>query len=408
MKEVGYIQAQEGEEADVCFVNTCTVTGSADKKSRQAIRKISNNNPNAFIIATGCYAQLNPEEVNNLQGVDLILGNTEKFDILKYISESPGKSKPGIYVSELIDSGNFKPSYSLNSRTRSFLKVQDGCDYNCSYCTIPGARGPSRNNSIGETIKIAREIASTNVKEIVLSGVNVGDFGRSTNESFYDLINELDKIEGIERYRISSIEPDLLLDNIINFVSKSNSFMPHFHIPLQSGSGRMLKLMKRRYNLKLFSEKLDKLHSAIPGVCVGVDIITGFPGETEEDFENTYKFLEKKNISYFHIFSYSDRDNTEAFYIHPKTESKTISQRSKILQELGKVKRMNYYSNNLGQTKIVLFENKEIKGKLSGLTENYIKTEIPWDKGLVNTLLSVKLEGINENGNMTGKIITES
>ena len=404
MREAGFVQADPGEEANVCFINTCTVTVAADRKSRQAIKKIVNRNPNAFIVVTGCYVQLSPEDVYKIPGVDLILGNVEKFNILKYISELEQKSKPDIHISDILNSENFIPGYSLSSRTRSFFKVQDGCDYNCSYCTIPNARGRSRNNSIRETLKIAREIASTDVKEIVLSGVNVGDFGKSTNESFFDLIMELDKIPGIERFRISSIEPDLLSDNIISFVSNSNCFMPHFHIPLQSGSDRILKLMKRRYNLKQFSDRLEKIHTAIPDVCVGVDIITGFPGETEEDFRETYKFLENKDISYFHIFSFSDRNNTEAYDIYPKTKPKVISGRRLILHKLGIEKRNNFYTDNVGQIKNVLFESKESMGKLSGLTPNYIKTEIPWNKGFVNTILSVSLDGINEDGNMTGVI----
>jgi len=408
LENSGFRQAGPEDKADLCFINTCTVTSSADKKSRQAIKKIKNRHPDAFIIVTGCYVQLNKDNVVEIPGVDLILGNNEKFNIQEYLPKLQKKSNPEVYVSDIDKSNSFSPSFSLSRRTRSFLKIQDGCDYNCSYCTIPHARGPSRNNSINKTISVVKEIANTEVKEIVLSGVNVGDFGKSTNENFLDLISELDKINGIDRYRISSIEPDLLSDSIIDFVSNSNRFMPHFHIPLQSGTEKILKLMRRRYNLDLFSDRIEKIHSTITNACVGIDIITGFPGESDEDFMTTYNFLKEMNISYFHVFSYSDRENTSSNKIYPKTESKIISERSKILQDLGIKKKHNYYCSNIGLTQKVLFENQEKNGKLSGHSTNYIKTEIPWNKGYVNTILSVKYEGINENGNMTGEVLTEN
>jgi len=307
-------------------------------------------------------------------------------------------------LSDVDEHVKFENSYSISSRTRSFFKIQDGCDYNCSYCTIPHARGSSRSDSISKTIETAKIIGKTDIKEIVLSGVNLGDFGKPANETFYNLMVELVKIQDISRFRISSIEPDLLSDKIIDFVATSRSFVPHFHIPLQSGSDRILKLMKRRYNLNLFSERIDRILSIIPNACIGADIITGFPGETENDFKETYNYLKNKEISYLHIFSYSERNNTEALKINPKIKPDIIAERSRKLHDLGVEKKNTFYKKNLDSVMEVLFENKESNGKLTGLTDNYIKVEIPYDKGKLNRILSIRLERITDSGSISGRL----
>lgn len=404
LKKSGFIEAEKGEMVDLCIINTCSVTNSADRKSRQAINKIINNFPQAFIIVIGCYVQLQADKILNIPGVDLILGNAEKQDILKYISDKKEKREIGKFLTDVKEHIKFESSYSTSGRTRSFFKIQDGCDYNCSYCTIPHARGRSRSDTISRTIETVKIIAGTDIQEVVLSGVNVGDFGKPANETLFDLIVELDKILAIHRFRISSIEPDLLSDKIIDFVASSRSFVPHFHIPLQSGSDRILKLMKRRYNLKVFSDRIDRILSIIPNACIGADIITGFPGESENDFNDTYKYLKDKEISYLHIFSYSERNNTEALNISPKIKPDIISERSRKLQSLGREKKNIFYKKNLDSVMKVLFESEDSDGNLTGLTANYIKVEIPFDKGKVNRILSVKLDRINDNGNIIGRV----
>ncbi|MFC2121081.1 tRNA (N(6)-L-threonylcarbamoyladenosine(37)-C(2))-methylthiotransferase MtaB [Bacteroidota bacterium] len=401
MKKAGYIQVDSTESPNICFINTCTVTQSADRKSKQAIKRIIKKYPEAFVVVTGCLAQISVEELAKIDGVDLILGNNEKFDILKYLDKVIKNKAPEIFNENIMGQDEFNPSFSLSDRTRSFFKVQDGCDYKCSYCIIPHARGKSRNISIKNTLSIAKNITKSDVKEIVLSGVNVGDFGKSTNERFVDLIKALDELSGIERFRISSIEPDLLTDEIVDFIAKSKSFVPHFHIPLQSGSGRILKLMKRRYGVSTFTNRINIIHSIMPLACIGVDIITGFPGETDEDFQETYEYLKLIDISYIHVFPYSERNNTYSVKMHPKINSEKIKKRKKILQYLSEEKKKKFYKKNIGQTANVLFESGELSGGLTGFTTNYIKVEIPYDKGKLNTIMSVKLKGIIENGNMS-------
>jgi len=405
--ENGYQKVEFENPADIIVINTCSVTQLADKKCRQIINKATRISPNALIVVVGCYSQLKPEEISQITGVDLILGTKEKFRIVDYIQDlkKNNQSGPKIYSCGIEEINAFNPSFSLFERTRSFLKVQDGCDYHCSYCTIPLARGNSRNNSIQKTIKEALEIAHQDIKEVVLTGVNIGDFGKSTNESFLELIMELDKIEGIERYRISSIEPNLLTDEIIKFVAKSRHFMPHFHIPLQSGSNHILRLMSRRYLREIFENRVNTIKNIMPGACIGADIIVGFPGETDELFNETFMFLENLDISYLHVFSYSERRNTKAILLPDKVNPNTKEIRSKKLIELSEKKRMSFYSQNIGLESKVLFESQNQKGKMFGFTPNYIKTECKFNPELINKIASVNLQSLNSNGNMNIGII---
>ena len=384
----GVRKVRTGEKADICVINTCSVTELADKKCRQAIRRIAKLHPGAFIVVTGCYAQLKPEEVAHIEGVDLVLGAEQKLDILEYLDQRDSLEKKeregAIVVSKSKDIRSFSPSCSADDRTRHFLKVQDGCDYFCSYCTIPFARGRSRNGTIASMVEQAREVARQGGKEIVLTGVNIGDFGKSTHETFIDLIRALDEVEGIVRYRISSIEPNLITDEAIDFVASSQRFAPHFHIPLQSGSDEVLRLMQRRYDTALFRHKIEKVKTVMPHAFIGVDVIVGTRGETDACFEDAYDFIESLDVSQLHVFSYSERPGTQALKIDYVVDPKTKHARSQRLLDLSDRKLRNFYEAHRGQWATVLFEHTRKEGKMYGFTENYIKVEIPYDERLVN------------------------
>ena len=400
--ENGYTRVEFTEPSDVVVINTCSVTQLADKKCRQVINKAARTSPDAIIAVVGCYSQLKPEEISQINGVDLVLGTKDKFNIIQYIDEITAKNQTSaiIHSCEIEKVEDFNPSFSLFDRTRSFLKVQDGCDYHCSYCTIPLARGNSRNNSIEKTVAEAQKISEQGIKEVVLTGVNIGDFGRSTGESFFNLIQELDKVNGIERFRISSIEPNLLTDEIIQFVAGSRLFVPHFHIPLQSGCNTILKLMSRRYQRDQFSNRVSYIKNSMPHACIGADVIVGFPGETDELFSDTYSFLEEIDISYLHVFSYSERRNTRAVALPEKVSPQDKELRSNRLIDLSEKKRLKFYENNIGLETDVLFESTVSKGKMFGFTPNYIKAEVKYDKILVNKSIPVSLKQISGSGNM--------
>lgn len=390
--------------ADIYIINTCCVTEAAEKKSRNMINRAIAQSPDAIIIVTGCYAQLQIDKIAANEGVNLILGNNEKFNIIKHLEDLEKSKSNRVFPDNESNSGIFNHSFSIDERTRSFLKVQDGCDYRCSYCTVPNVRGESRNTYISEIIKQAEIIAKQDVKEVILTGINIGDFGKSTNEKFIELIKQLDKVEGIERFRISSIEPDLLTDEIINFVSTSKKFVHHFHIPLQSGSDTILKLMRRRYNSEFFTKKIKKIKSIIPDAAIGVDIITGFPNETETEFNETYNVLNNLDITYLHVFSYSERPNTDAINLGMKVTNIEKVRRNKLLHELSDIKKTTFYNSNLNKTAEVLFESSIHNGNMYGFTGNYIKVELPYNKEYVNKVLTVKLEKITELGNVLGTI----
>lgn len=396
----GVRKAREGERADICVINTCSVTELADKKCRQAIRRIHKEHPGAFVVATGCYAQLKPEEVAAIEGVDLVLGAEQKLDILQYINslQKCSEDEAGrVAVTPSKDIRRFSPSCSADDRTRHFLKVQDGCDYFCSYCTIPFARGRSRNGSIASLVRQAEEVAREGGREIVLTGVNIGDFGKTTGESFLDLIRSLDGVEGIERYRISSIEPNLITDEAIDFVAGSRSFMPHFHIPLQSGSDSVLKLMRRRYDTALFRHKIEKIKQVLPEAFIGVDVIVGTRGETAAYFEETRSFLEDLDITQLHVFSYSERPGTMALRIDNPVPPEEKHRRSQVLLELSERKLAAFYEAHIGETARVLVEHTQHGEWMHGFTENYIKVELPYDEQLSNEVRSVRLGGWNED-----------
>ena len=391
-------------EADIYVINTCSVTEQADKKCRQTIKKVQNINPEAFIAVVGCYAQLKPEELADNLGIDLILGTKEKFNILEHLSSLQKNKTPEVYSCEIDEVNNFDSSHSEADRTRSFLKVQDGCDYSCSYCTIPLARGKSRNNKISKLVIEAQKIAQSGIKEIILTGVNIGDFGKSTNETFLDLIRSLEKVNGIERIRISSIEPNLLTDEIIELVSKSKKIQHHFHIPLQSGCNKILAKMQRRYNRELFKSKVDKIKRLMPDAFIGVDIIVGFTGETNDDFNDTYQFLTDLDASFYHVFSYSERPNTKSVNFDNKVPKNIIKIRSKKLHDLAEEKQTKFYTQNLGKNEEVLFESSKKDGLIFGFTGNYIKIETGYNKSLIGKIIKVKLESISESGNVKVKM----
>jgi threonylcarbamoyladenosine tRNA methylthiotransferase MtaB len=396
----GVRKALPGETADICVVNTCSVTELADKKCRQAIRKISKQHPGAFVIVTGCYAQLKPEEISQIEGVDLVLGMKEKMDVLAHLSklktEKSGENQR-VFVGPTKDIHTFIPSCSRDDRTRHFLKVQDGCDYYCSYCTIPYARGRSRNGKISDLVKMAEEAGNEGCKEIVLSGVNIGDFGKSTGETFFNLIQALDKVETIERFRISSIEPNLLSDEILRFVAQSEKFAPHFHIPLQSGSDAVLKLMRRRYDTSLFSSKIQLIKKLLPNAFIGVDTIVGIRGETDVYFEESKTFIQSLPISQLHVFTYSERQGTSALHIDYAVNPKTKQERSKQLLEISEQKTRNFYLSQVGTSHQVLFEHTKRGDKMHGFTENYIKVEADYHISCINKMIPVTLSSYNED-----------
>jgi len=406
-KEMGFETVGVSEKADIYVLNTCSVTDQADKKCRQAIKKVIKINPKAFIAVIGCYAQLKPEEILNIHGVDLVLGTNEKFNIHKYIDHLEKKGTGELHPCEVESVKDFHSSYSMGDRTRCFLKIQDGCNYYCTYCTIPFARGNSRNMSIAETVQQAKKVAAQGAKEIILTGVNIGDFGRSTHETFLNLIKELEKVEGIHRFRISSIEPNLLSNEIIDFVAQSEKFVNHFHIPLQSGSNKVLKLMKRRYNRELFAQRVEKIKSLLPDAFIGVDVIAGSRGESEEDFEDAYHFIKKLPISQLHVFPYSERQGTKALEIKEVVPVEERKRRAKKLQILSNKKLRAFYLDNIGKTEEVLFEAYNDHGKMYGFTKNYVKVEIPYNQNLSNELTFITLQEINAKKNVTGLLINE-
>jgi threonylcarbamoyladenosine tRNA methylthiotransferase MtaB len=406
LKEMGVRTVRAGERADICVVNTCSVTEVADHKCRQAIHKLVKQHPGAFVVVTGCYAQLKPEQVSAIDGVDLVLGAEQKGDILRYLEERlpllPAERKSAdaehaAYTVPTKDIHTFVPSCSCGDRTRYFLKVQDGCDYYCTYCTIPYARGRSRNGTIASMVEQAGQAAAEGGKEIVLTGVNIGDFGKTTRETFFDLVKALDQVEGIERYRISSIEPNLLTDEIIEFVSRSRSFMPHFHIPLQSGSDEVLKLMRRRYDTALFASKVKKIKEVMPDAFIGVDVIVGTRGETEEYFEEAYQFIAGLDVTQLHVFSYSERPGTQALKIDYVVSPEEKHQRSQRLLALSDEKTQAFYARHIGQTMSVLMEKSKAGTPMHGFTENYIRVEVEADNSLDNQVINVRLGDFNED-----------
>ena len=398
----GFEQVKYKEKADIYVINTCSVTENANKEARKFIRKAKRTNPNSVIAIIGCYAQLKPKEISEIKGVDIILGAEEKFNLLKHLDKLSISPKATILNSKIENINEFIPSFSYGERTRSYLKVQDGCNYNCTFCTIPLARGISRSNSIKETLKVANKLAESEVREIVLTGVNIGDFGQGKDETFLQLITEMDKIKNIDRIRISSIEPNLLNEKIIKFCLKSKKFMPHFHIPLQSGSNKILSMMKRRYNLDLYSRRIKTIKSIIPDCCIGVDVLVGFPGESESDFLDTYHYLNELPVSYFHVFTYSEREDTEAFKYGDIVPIKTRSKRSKMLRILSEKKRRHFYNEQLGRKRPVLFESIK-EGYVIGHTDNYVKVKLKDKSKIINTIKHVNLLEI-ENAEVFAEI----
>lgn len=397
LKDAGIRTARKGEKADLVVINTCSVTEVADKKCRQAIHRLTREHPNAFVVVTGCYAQLKPETVSKIDGVDVVLGADQKGDILKYIGRLD-KHERGIAVtSPLKDIHKFIPSCSRGDRTRYFLKVQDGCDYFCTYCTIPFARGRSRNGSIDGLVAQAQQASKEGGKEIVITGVNIGDFGRTTGESFLDLVKALDQVEGIERYRISSIEPNLLTDEIIEYVSRSRSFMPHFHIPLQSGCDEVLQLMHRRYDTALFAHKINKIKELMPDAFIGVDVMVGTRGETEAYFDKAVQFIEGLDVTQLHVFSYSERPGTKALRIEHVVSPEEKHRRSQILLDLSDKKTHEFYKRHIGTEKMVLAEKAKSNMPMHGFTDNYIRVELPHDNDLDNQLIRVRLGDFNDD-----------
>ena len=404
----GYQKVEFNEKPDIFIINTCSVTENADKKCKKIVKEANRLNPDAYVAIIGCYAQLKPQEISEIDGVDAVLGAAEKFRLVDLLGDFVKKNrqineKAKVISSDIEEAIDYHTSYSLNDRTRTFLKVQDGCDYPCSYCTIPLARGKSRSDTIKNVVNVAKEIAKSGVKEIVLTGVNIGDFGLQNGvrvETFFDLVKALDAVEGIERFRISSIEPNLLTDEIIEFVSKSKRFVPHFNIPLQSGSSKVLALMKRRYKRELYLERVNKIKELMPDCCIGVDVIVGHPGETEEEFLETYNFLNELNISYLHVFTYSERPHTQAISIKPTVPQNKRAERSRMLHILSDKKRRFFYESQIGKTFNVLFEDDidgaTSEGKMHGWTENYVRVAVKYDPMLINETKQVILSSIND------------
>jgi threonylcarbamoyladenosine tRNA methylthiotransferase MtaB len=402
-EQKGYQKVEFHEKPDIFIINTCSVTENADKKCKKVVKEALKISPQAYITIIGCYAQLKPKEIAQIPGVDAVLGAAEKFRLLDLLDTFEKKSAPQVIASTISQATQFNNAYSINDRTRTFLKVQDGCNYSCAFCTIPLARGESRSDTIANIVESARQIAHTHVKEVVLTGVNIGDFGLqegTRKERFIDLISALDKVEGINRYRISSIEPNLLTSEIIAFVASSDKFVPHFHIPLQSGSNKVLKLMRRRYIRELYAERVAAIKRLMPHCCIGVDVIVGFPGETEEDFLETYQFLNELDISYLHVFTYSERDNTAALKLDGAVPLQERNKRSKMLHILSDKKRRYFYEQQIGTIHTVLFEEDIEAGKMHGFTGNYVRVAAKYDPLLINELKQVKLVEINEKGIM--------
>lgn len=410
-QDEGFERVDFEEVADMYVINTCSVTDNADKQFKQIVKKAMKLNDKAFVAAVGCYAQLKPEELAAVDGVDLVLGATEKFKITDYINDLSKNDMGEIHSCEIEEADFYVGSYSIGDRTRAFLKVQDGCDYKCTYCTIPLARGISRSDALENVLTNASEISKQGIKEIVLTGVNIGDYGKGEfgnkkhEHTFLDLVKALDEVEGIERLRISSIEPNLLKNETIDFVSKSRTCVPHFHIPLQSGSNDVLRKMKRRYLREIYTDRVKNIREVMPHACIGVDVIVGFPGETDENFLETYHFLNDLDISYLHVFTYSERDNTEAIEMEGVVPANVRSKRSKMLRGLSVKKRRAFYESQIGTNRTVLFESENKEGYIHGFTENYVKVKTPWNPELVNTLHEINLTRIDEDGSVRMEFI---
>ena len=405
-QDEGFDRVDFEEVADIYVINTCSVTENADKQFKQVVKKAMKLNEKAFVAAVGCYAQLKPEELASVDGVDLVLGATEKFKITDYINDLSKNDRGEVHSCEIEEAGFYVGSYSIGDRTRAFLKVQDGCDYKCTYCTIPLARGISRSDALENVLKNAYDISKQGIKEIVLTGVNIGDYGKGEfgnkkhEHTFLDLVKALDEVEGIERLRISSIEPNLLKNETIEFVAQSRTFVPHFHVPLQSGSNEILKKMKRRYLREVYTDRVSNIRQVMPHACIGVDVIVGFPGETDEHFLETYNFLNELDISYLHVFTFSERDNTEAAQMIDVVPMNVRNKRSKMLRGLSVKKRRAFYESQIGTNRTVLFESENKEGYIHGFTENYVKVKTPWNPELVNTLHTINLTKIDEEGSV--------
>ena len=400
----GFERVDFNKKADIYVINTCSVTDNADRRFKTIVKNALKINEDAFLIAVGCYAQLKPQELASVEGVDLVLGATEKFNVTSYINDLTKNELGEVHSCEISEADFYVGSYSIGDRTRAFLKVQDGCDYKCTYCTIPLARGISRSDTLENVLKNAKEISEKGIKEIVLTGVNIGDYGKGEfgnkrhEHTFFELVNKLDDVEGIHRLRISSIEPNLLKDDTIDFVSNSKTFVPHFHIPLQSGSDVLLKKMKRRYLRDTYTNRVKKIKEKMPYACIGVDVIVGFPGETDELFLETYNYLSDLEVSYLHVFTYSERPNTEAISMEGVVPKKVRAKRSKMLRGLSVKKRRAFYESQLGNALTVLFESENKEGYIHGFTENYVKVKTPWNPDLINTLHEINLTKIDEDG----------
>ncbi|MBO7522771.1 MAG: tRNA (N(6)-L-threonylcarbamoyladenosine(37)-C(2))-methylthiotransferase MtaB [Bacteroidales bacterium] len=397
--------SDEETDVDMHIINTCSVTETADKKCRQLIKHLIKVNPNAFIVVMGCYAQLNPAKISSIKGVDLVLGTNEKFDIDKYIDSIEKKNNAEIHSCDLTENNVFNQAWSIGDRTRSFLKVQDGCDYKCSYCTIPKARGNSRNPDIPSIIAEAEKIAQSGVKEVVITGVNIGDFGKSTGDKFYDLLKELVQVDGIERYRISSIEPNLLTDKIIQLAVDNEKILPHFHIPLQNGNNKILGMMRRRYRREVFADKVLKVKEKMPLAGIGADVIVGFPGETEEDFEECRLFIESLPLTYLHVFPFSERPGTPAATFPNKVSPQEKDRRCKILTDVSKRKHHDFMLTNIGMKEKVLFEESNDDGMITGFTTNYLRAELPWDDSLTGKIREVNIDKLSETGRLSVSLI---
>lgn len=400
-EDAGFAKVDMSEGPDIFVLNTCSVTENADKKCKQLVKKVMKTNPDTFVIVVGCYAQLKPEEIAKIPGVDIVLGANEKFNVLEHLENLEKQEQAKVAYENIKNTKEFVPSFSYGDRTRSFLKIQDGCDYFCTFCTIPLARGKSRNASIQETIDEAKKIAETEIKEVVLTGVNIGDFGQGGEENFFGLVQELDKVEGIDRFRISSIEPNLLSNEIIEFcLNRSQRFVPHFHIPLQSGSNKLLKAMRRKYERELYADRVAKIKELNPQTCIGVDVIVGFPGETDDEFMETYNFLTELDISYLHVFTYSERAKTTAIKMDEVVPMDKRKERSRMLHILSEKKKRAFYESMVGNTGRVLVEAEEENGYMNGFTENYVKVKIPYNPDLANTFVDVTLSEIDRDGIM--------
>jgi len=402
MQERGFTTVDFEEASDVYVINTCSVTDQADTKCRNIVRKAMKQNPDAYVVVVGCYAQLKPKEIASIKGVDLVLGAAEKFKLPEIITDLTKNPCGQVLASEISNANFFVDAYSVGDRTRSFLKIQDGCDYKCSFCTIPLARGKSRSDTPENVLKNAKDLASKGVKEIVLTGVNTGDYGKGIEGdfTFFDIVKQLDEVEGIERFRISSIEPNLLTDEIIEFVAQSKRFMPHFHIPLQSGSDKMLKLMQRRYKSDLYKSRVEKIKNVMPHACIGVDVIVGFPQETDDDFLDTYNFVNELDISYLHVFTYSERANTKAIEMEGVIPVPVRNQRNAMLRTLSEKKKRYFYQQFLGTTRLALMEQEQHGNVMHGFTDNYIKVSMPFDALHVNQLVNVHLQDFDDAGNV--------